>query len=696
MPTDIHRKVRAEHLERDAFLYVRQSTLRQVMKNVESTKRQYALRDRAVALGWPIERVHTIDDDLGQRATGAQHRDGFQQLVSEVAIGRAGLIVGLEVSRLARNNADWQRLLELCALSGCLVADEDGVYDPAHFNDRLLLGLKGAISEAEQHVLTARLVGGQRSKARRGELEIPLPVGLVYDATGAVVLDPDPRVQTSVRLLFDIFRESHSAAAVAARFRREGRQFPRRIRGGANHGKLLFASLDATRVATMLHNPRYAGAYVYGRRPGVYQPQSRQKVQQSVPRKDWQVLILGAHPGYITWEEFESNERVLDSNYAQSPLRRSTARGPREHEALLMGCVLCGACGAQMHVSEGVRGGGAIRYYMCASIDRVDGCHRIGAPEVDEAIGALLLQTLTPSALQSALAVQDEVTRNLERMESMRRQELERARHSADVKRRRFLGCDPDHRLVADQLEADWNESLRHLDHLQQQHERQRCSDQAKIEGGARAKLLSLAQEFSHVWNDNEVDSRERRRLLTQLIDDVTLINGDAISAHVRWRGGRISSLTIRKPDRAASKAHTTSREVVEALDRLLETCTDCEAARRLNAQGHRTWQGQLFDNQKVERLRSAYGLKSCRERWLAKGYLTAEQIASQLGISVAMARMLGRDGRLPYRDAGYGCVFEPLNGASLARDGSGRYYLKRPLPTEASGISGVSRKRTR
>src|SRR5882757_3301512 len=232
MLIDTHQKIRADHLKRDAFLYVRQSSLRQVFENTESSKRQYGLRERAVALGWPIERIHTIDSDLGISGAHADNRDGFQQLVSEVALGRAGIVLGLEVSRLARNNADWHRLLELAALAQTLILDEDGIYDPAHFNDRLLLGLKGTMSEAELHVLKARLIGGQRNKARRGALEVPLPIGLIYNAAGAVVLDPDPRIQAGVRLIFDTFRQMRSAHAVQDRFRREGLEFPCRIRGG--------------------------------------------------------------------------------------------------------------------------------------------------------------------------------------------------------------------------------------------------------------------------------------------------------------------------------------------------------------------------------------------------------------------------------------------------------------------------------
>jgi DNA invertase Pin-like site-specific DNA recombinase len=265
MFTETPQKVRPEHLRRDAFLYVRQSTLRQVFENTESSQRQYALRERAVALGWPLERIHTIDSDLGISGAHAENRDGFQHLVSEVALGHAGIVLGLEVSRLARNNADWHRLLELAALTQTLILDEDGVYDPAHFNDRLLLGLKGTMSEAELHVLRARLLGGQRSKARRGELVMGLPVGLVYDSLGAVILDPDQQIQQAVRLVFDSFRESRSASAVVRRFNREHLRFPRRIRYGIGRGEVLWGALQQGRVSQILHNPRYAGAYVYGR-----------------------------------------------------------------------------------------------------------------------------------------------------------------------------------------------------------------------------------------------------------------------------------------------------------------------------------------------------------------------------------------------------------------------------------------------
>jgi DNA invertase Pin-like site-specific DNA recombinase len=336
-------KVTPDHLRRDAFLYVRQSSLRQVMENTESTQRQYALRDRAIALGWPIERIHVIDSDLGRSGASAQDRDGFQRLVGEVANARAGIVLGLEVSRLARNNADWHRLLELAALTQTLILDEDGIYDPAHFNDRLLLGLKGAMSEAELHVLKARLQGGIRNKARRGELAMPLPIGLTYQSNGVVVLDPDRAVQSAIALLFETFRQTHSATATVKRFRREGWLFPRRIRRGIGKGDLHWGPLEHSRVIAILHNPRYAGAFVYGRTRQAYRVGQRPSVIQVKP-EDWQVLIPQAHVGYLDWAEFERNQAVLRQNIAAWS-QGSRGSVPREGVGLLQGRVVCAISG---------------------------------------------------------------------------------------------------------------------------------------------------------------------------------------------------------------------------------------------------------------------------------------------------------------------------------------------------------------
>ena len=291
-------KVKAQHLQRTAYLYVRQSSLRQVIHNTESTKRQYALRQRAAALGWPSERIVVIDCDQGHSGAQATDREGFKRLVAEVGMGNAGIVAGLEVSRLARNNADWHRLLELCALSETLICDEDGLYDPTDFNDRLLLGLKGTMSEAELHFIRARLQGGILSKARRGELQMALPIGLIYDPAGKVVLDPDQGVQRALRHLFETFEHAGSARAVVKAFNDEGLLFPARIRTGQRKGELCWMPLRHWRVRRTLRNPRYAGAFAYGRKRARRRADGKIIVHER-PREEW-TLIRDAHPGYIT------------------------------------------------------------------------------------------------------------------------------------------------------------------------------------------------------------------------------------------------------------------------------------------------------------------------------------------------------------------------------------------------------------
>ena len=696
MFTESHRKVRAEHLRRDAFLYVRQSTLRQVFENTESTKRQYALRDRAVALGWPIERVHTIDEDLGLSGARAQNRDGFQQLVSAVALGRAGIVLGLEVSRLARNNADWQRLLELCALSGCLIADEEGVYDPVHFNGRLLLGLKGTMSEAELHVLKARLIGGQRNKARRGALEVPLPIGLLYDAAGAVILDPDAHIQASVRSVFDTFRAIRSASAVAARFQRDGRGFPRRIHRGAGKGRIVFGSLEESRVQQLLHNPRYAGAYVYGRQRIIRKPDGKEAAI-TLPRSDWQVLIRNAHPGYISWEEFESNEQILRRNFETSYFGSRPSR-PQESKPLLQGRVLCGICGTPMQVREDWRNSQRTHYYACqgrSSTDSAARCRWIRAEAVDAAVGTLILQTVTPAALGKAISTHNELTRTLAHAEAARLRELAQLRRAAELKRRRFFNCDPDHRLVADTLEADWNDALRQLDVLQQAHEHRRRADQTRLEEDSRRQLIALAEDLPRTWNDPATSAAERKRMLSLLIADVTLIGGERITLHVRFRGGQSSSLSIPQPT-PPPRASKVPAEVIRALDELLESASDREAARRMNALGLRNWQGQPFTTKRVTDLRQSAGLKSRFERLREKGFLTAREIARQLGICTTNAYKLGREGVLPQQHYGHEqrCLFAPLDGAVFVRGRGGRYRSTRPRLMPATDSSRARHRR--
>lgn len=448
MRSEAHQKVTTSHLSRDAYLYVRQSTLRQVVENAESTKRQYALRQRAVALGWPRERITVIDSDLGQSGASTD-REGFQCLVTEVGMGRAGIVLGLEVSRLARNSTDWHRLLEICALTDTLILDEDGIYHPSDFNDRLLLGLKGTMSEAELHLLRARLRGGILNKARRGELPTLLPVGFAYDAKGAVVLDPDRRVQESIRRLFHLFRRAGSALSVVKEFRSEGLPFPRRILRGPEKGDLVWGKLGHSRVLQILHNPRYAGAFSYGRRRMRKLPHGK-ITHQAVPRDQWDALVKDAHPGYISWQEYEENVTQLLAN-AQAHGAERRRSPPREGPALLQGLVMCGVCGQRMTVRYHNRQGRLSPDYVCQSRGIETGtaiCQSIPGGGIDEAVGALLVEAMTPAALEVALQVQQELQTRIEEADRLRRQQVEQVRYESDLARRRYMEVDPSNRLA--------------------------------------------------------------------------------------------------------------------------------------------------------------------------------------------------------------------------------------------------------
>jgi DNA invertase Pin-like site-specific DNA recombinase len=632
MTGDAHQKVNAGHLKRNAYLYVRQSTLRQVFENTESTKRQYGLRQYAVALGWPVERIVVIDNDLGQSGASAVDREGFQQLVTEVGLGKAGIVLGLEVSRLARNSTDWHRLLEICALTDTLILDEDGIYDPSHFNDRLLLGLKGTMSEAELHVLRARLQGGILNKARRGELESPLPVGFLYNAQHQTVLDPDQQVQESLRFFFDTFRRTGSACAVVKAFRRKGLLFPRRLKKGPHKGDLVWAELPHSRTLHLLHNPRYAGAFVYGRSRTRLNPDGRTSYTK-LPREQW-VLLKNAHPGYITWEQYEENQQRLWENAQAIGVDRRKSP-PREGPALLQGLVVCGVCGSRMTVRYHTRQGRILPDYVCQR-DGVEHLvsicqHVVGGP-IDKAVGQLLVESVTPLALEVTLAVQQELQARLDEVDKLRRKQVERARYEADLAQRRYLHVDPANRLVADSLEADWNEKLRLLNEAQERYEQQRRQDRAVMDEQQRARIAALASDFPRLWHDPKTPDRERKRMVRLLLEDVTLIRQDHITVHVRFKGGATKTLTLPRPLTAWELRRTPS-EVVREIDRLMDDHTDKQIVGILNARGTLSGESRTFSRRIVARLRRAYQLKPRYDRLREKGLLTIEEISERLAV---------------------------------------------------------------
>ena len=620
-----------------------------MFENTESTKRQYELRQQAIRLGWAIEQIQVIDSDLGH--SGAERdRSGFQQLVSQVSLGKAGIVMGLEVSRLARNSMDWHRLLEICALTHTLILDEDGVYDPAHFNDRLLLGLKGTMSEAELHVMRARLHGGLINKARRGELRIQLPVGLTYDTEGNVILDPNQRVQDAVRFLFETFSRTESACATVKTFRNKGLKFPRQPRSGPSKGLLLWGELMHSQVLRTLHNPRYTGAFVYGRRRSCKNIEGKTNIQQ-VAQSQWQVVLRDAHEGYITWNVFEANQRrLLDNAQSHGKDRRSSP--PREGPALLQGVVLCGKCGRQMTVRYNSVKKQLVPYYVCQSEGIETGqpiCQYIVGKSVDESVGEMLLEVMTPMSLNISLAVEQELQARLQEATSLRKQSVEQARYDADLARRRFMQVDPGNRLVANTLEADWNDKLRELQHVQDAYERDCENDRLLLSEQQHNEIKKLARDFPRVWENPKTQQRERKRLLRLLIDDVTLVKDSQIHVHVRFKGGATQTVVLPRP-KSAGQLRKTDEKIIEEIDRLLDKYHDEEVAKELNERGYLSGTGHPFSVRIIAKLRKRYDLKSHYDRLRAVGMLTADEVAAILGIDQSTVNVWRRLGRLKCR----------------------------------------------
>ena len=658
-------KVTAGHLARDAYLYIRQSSLHQVAHNTESSRRQYDLRGRAVALGWPADKVIVIDVDQGQSGASAADREGFQRLVADVSLGKAGIVLGLECSRLARNNADWHQLLQLCSFTGTLICDEDGLYDPSTINDRLLLGLKGTMSEAELHFLRARLQGGLIAKARRGELALRLPIGFVYDAAGAVRLDPDVQVRDTISHLFSTFERTGSAQAVVKAMRKEDIRFPARHLGGPHHGELYWVPVLHGTVLFTLHNPRYAGCYFYGRRRRVGGGLDGHHRTEMKPRDEWTVFLPTAHPGYITLETFEKNQATLAAN-AQS-LGDDRRRGPaREGPALLQGLVVCGRCGRRMTVGYHRRcDGSLVPDYTCQGEGIAHGrppCQNVCGSGVDAAVTDLVLEELTPLAIEAAFEVAAELSRRAEGAERIRRAGIERARQDAEAARRRYLAVDPANRLVADTLEADWNAALRVLADEQDAYERSRSREAAALDEEQRARVRALTRDLPKLWGDPATPMRERKRLMRLLVTDVTLVRAEEhITAHVRLSGGAAHTLEVPRP-LTAYELHTTAPATIALIDELLDDHPYDEVVGILNERGLTGGWGKPFSVPSLTQLCRLRGIPNHRERLRAAGMLTLEEIAAELGVTPQTIKIWQRRGDITGRrtDGRRECLYHP------------------------------------
>jgi hypothetical protein len=489
------------------------------------------------------------------------------------------------------------------------------------------------------------------NKLRRGELRFRLPVGFVHDAQGRVTLDPDEQIRQTLHALFQTFRRVGTANATARNFQERGLKFPSRVHGGPHLGELTWGALSGVRVSEVLHNPCYAGAYAYGRRQQQHLGLSEQRVVRPEPRERWHILRLGAHPGYITWQEYEENlQRLAHSARATAQAHKSP---PGEGPALLQGLALCGACGGHTKVRYHVRAGALKPEYLCQGTlptQPAQRCPSIPGSDVDAAIGAMLVEIMAPAALDVALQVCSEIQSRSDEADRLRRQGVERASYEAELARRRFMQVDPEHRLVANTLEAEWNDRLRTLERLRAEYQHQREADRLELDAAKQARIRELTSDFPRLWRDPRTSDRDRKRMVRLLIEDVTLAREqDEIAVHVRFKGGATRSLRLARP-RASWELRRLPRPTVDEIDRLLEEHTDNQIAEILNTRGTVSGTGKRFDGQRVRAIRRAYHLRSRQQRLQARGLLTLREIAAKLDVTTATIKLWRRQGRLPLR----------------------------------------------
>jgi DNA invertase Pin-like site-specific DNA recombinase len=592
-------KLTASHLRRQAFVYLRQSSQAQLERNVESTARQYALVERAVELGFAREQVVVIDEDLGISGSGLSERSGFARLTAEVALGHAGLVLGLEVSRLARNNADWYRLLDLCGVTDTVIGDADGIYHPGSFNDRLLLGLKGTMSEAELHVLRARLEGGIRNKAARGELRKALPVGLVWgEEDGEILLDPDEAVRGAIATIFERFAELGSVRQVWLWMRRERVKFPMRRFA---HGEIEWTTPTYHQIHSVLESPAYAGAYAYGKtRRERYvdeHGQTRQRMRR-LPQAEWQVLIWDHHPGYIDKATFDRNRERIAAN--TRPRAHQAGGAVREGAALLQGIAVCGRCGRKLKVHYQGRRGHQRPNYHCPSSVLVEGrgswCLRVGGGQIDQAVTGALLAALTPAGVKAALHAAEALEHDHDAALAQWRLQVERATYQAERAERRYRQVEPEHRLVARGLERDWEHALGALAEAEAELALREHQRPTTLTDEEREQLLALGGDLGRVWAAPSTTDRDRKQLLRCLIDEVILdVDRDRRQATVtiRWKGGALTELAVPLPRRQPTIR--TDEDTIALLTRLAAHYDDATIAGILNRQGRRSATGERF-----------------------------------------------------------------------------------------------------
>ncbi len=597
-------KIQSTHCDRIAFVYVRQSTPLQVIENRESTERQYHLRERAIELGWPSSRVEVIDEDQGRSGSTAAHRTGFQRLAAEVVLGKVGIVLMLEASRLARNNSDWYRLIEICGVSGTLIADESAVYNPREPNDRLLLGVKGTLSEAELFTLRTRLYEGRWNKARKGLLHFPLPVGYVQTATNNWTLDPDTHVRERLDYVFDSFRRHGVVRAVVRALKEQGLELPMRVTAKEGYGSLVWKTPTLSAVIRILHNPAYAGAYVYGRWEYLSDrrsPKTGKASAHSRSMAQWPVKIPEHHPAYVRWEEFVKNQEQLRENWSHEGNRGV----PREGRALLQGIVYCGVCGRRMSVQDRTAKEHRSPSYVCGR-GYQDGdektCQCMTSRPVDAAVVEALLAAVSPISLRVATQVLDQVEQDLIAQRRQRELQLEQARYEARLAQRQYDAVDPSNRLVAGELERRWNEKLERVAQLERTYAHAERDAEWNLTAEERAAITELSRDLPAIWSAETTTNQERKQLLRMAIESVQLDGirqAGQIEVQIRWRSGAVTCVHVKRaaPGEGSLK---TPRQAVSRIHEMAQLRTYAEIASVLNRAGLRSAFGRRFTSQHV------------------------------------------------------------------------------------------------
>lgn len=661
LTTTINPKIAPSHLERNAYVYIRQSTLQQVLRNKESTERQYALVQRACELGWSKEQVLVVDDDLGCSGKTAHNRIGFQRLVSEVGLGRAGAVIGIEVSRLARSCGDWHRLIELCTLGDSLIIDEDGIYDPRHFNDRLLLGLKGTMSEAELHFLRSRLWGGKLNKAQKGELVFCLPIGLSYSPTLDIVLDPNQQIQHAFFTLFRKFEELESAWKVVAYFRVHKLLFPSRKLSGDMGSESIWIPLSHTRVLGVLHNPLYAGAYAFGRRTERHAPIGQKSAL--VPMEKWHVLIKDHFVGYLSWDQFLRHQQRLRNNrtnYTALSLRGVARAGA----ALLQGIVLCGLCGRRMTVRYKDNGRQSLTYLCEASRRFFTGntCQAVKGRLVDEAVGQAFLKAVQPTRLKVALKAFEKIEENRKLLLRHWELQIEKARFEAERAARQFQAVEPENRLVARTLESQWNAKLAILEKLQQDFQTEMNKAPLTLSAAQRDQITALAQDLPAIWQAPSTSYDDKKRLVRVLIQDVALTRHQETSSvriQIRWKTTATSEITREHP-RPYQQDVQTPQAVINFVREKASTLPDGDIAQELNHLRFTSGHGRKFHKGMIKWIRYRYKIASAcpinptQQVPLVRGdgRWSTQAVAKELGVSIHQVHYLRHKGLLRAKQA--------------------------------------------